>query len=137
MPEITGILETGVYVDDVARSADFYKTLFGFQVITQDDRFCALSVAGKDLLLLFRRGATLTPKELPGGVLPPHDGSGQLHFAFSIPAAALEEWEERLAAHHIPIESKMLWPLGGRSLYFRDPDSHLVEPATPGTWPIY
>jgi catechol 2,3-dioxygenase-like lactoylglutathione lyase family enzyme len=137
MPEITGILETGLYVEDVGRSTDFYKTLFGLQVMIQDDRFCALSVGGKDVLLLFRRGATMVPIETPGGVIPPHDGSGQLHFAFSIPAAALEEWEQRLAAHHIPIESKTAWPLGGHSIYFRDPDSHLVELATPGIWPIY
>ena len=29
------------------------------------------------------------------------------------------------------------WERGGRSLYFRDPDQHLLELATPGTWPIY
>src|SRR5712692_6078834 len=137
MPEITGILETGLYVADVGRSSDFYQSLFGFEVMVQDERFCALNVAGKNVLLLFRHGGTLVPTPVPGGLIPPHDGSGQLHFAFSIPAAALPAWEERLAAHHIAIESKVVWPRGGISIYFRDPDSHLVELATPGLWPIY
>jgi len=29
------------------------------------------------------------------------------------------------------------WPRGGRSLYFRDPDQHLLELITPGCWSIY
>jgi catechol 2,3-dioxygenase-like lactoylglutathione lyase family enzyme len=29
------------------------------------------------------------------------------------------------------------WPLGGTSLYFRDPDGHLLELATPGIWAVY
>jgi catechol 2,3-dioxygenase-like lactoylglutathione lyase family enzyme len=28
----------------------------------------------------------------------------------------------------------MNWPGGARSLYFRDPDEHLVEFITPGFW---
>jgi hypothetical protein len=35
------------------------------------------------------------------------------------------------------VESKVVWPLGGHSLYFRDPDNHVVELATPGIWSIY
>jgi catechol 2,3-dioxygenase-like lactoylglutathione lyase family enzyme len=29
------------------------------------------------------------------------------------------------------------WPRGGESIYFRDPDGHLVELATPGLWDNY
>jgi len=29
------------------------------------------------------------------------------------------------------------WSRGGESLYFRDPDDHLVELATPGIWATY
>jgi catechol 2,3-dioxygenase-like lactoylglutathione lyase family enzyme len=137
MPEITGILETGIYVEDVARSVEFYTRLFEFEAMVQDERFCALNVAGRHVLLLFKRGGTLEPVEVPGGVIPPHDGSGQLHFAFSVPASALESWEERLTALNVEIESKTSWPRGGRSLYFRDPDQNLLELVTPGIWPIY
>jgi catechol 2,3-dioxygenase-like lactoylglutathione lyase family enzyme len=37
----------------------------------------------------------------------------------------------------VSIEGEMKWPRGGTSLYFRDPDGHLVELATPGLWSIY
>jgi len=134
---VTGVLEYGVYVDDVPRSVEFYRRIFGFEQLQGDDRFCALSVAGRQVFLIFKKGGTLQPMPLPGGVLPPHDGSGQLHFAFSIPEADLAAWEQRLGENGIAIESRVTWPRGGRSIYFRDPDGHLVELITPGCWAIY
>jgi hypothetical protein len=35
------------------------------------------------------------------------------------------------------MESRVKWEAGGESIYFRDPDEHLVELATPGIWPNY
>jgi catechol 2,3-dioxygenase-like lactoylglutathione lyase family enzyme len=57
--------------------------------------------------------------------------------AFSIEAADLDAWEQRLRDHGIAIESRVRWQRGGTSLYFRDPDGHLLELLTPGVWPIY
>jgi catechol 2,3-dioxygenase-like lactoylglutathione lyase family enzyme len=74
---------------------------------------------------------------LPGGVIPPHGGSGQLHFAFAIPAEDLPAWEHRLREAGVEIESRVKWSRGGESLYFRDPDGHLVELATSGIWATY
>jgi hypothetical protein len=31
----------------------------------------------------------------------------------------------------------MHWARGGRSLFFRDPDNHLLELMTPGNWTTY
>jgi len=73
---VTGLLESGIYVDDVSRSAEFYRRVFGFQQLVSDDRFCALSVAERQVFLIFKKGGTLQPMPLPGGVLPPHDGAG-------------------------------------------------------------
>ena len=137
MPPLSGILETALHVADLARSSDFYERVLELTRIAGDDRFRAYSVASRDVLLLFLRGATQQPYSFPGGVIPPHGGSGELHVAFSINAAYLSSWKSRLAVHSIPIESRVTWPLGGHSLYFRDPDHHLLELATPGLWPIY
>ena len=134
---VTGVLETGIYVDDVARSAEFYQRIFGFEQLVGDQRFCALNVSGHQVFLIFKKGGTLEPMQLPGGVLPPHDGSGQQHFAFSVPTADLPSWEDRLAANGVVIESRITWPRGGKSVYFRDPDGHLAELITPGCWAIY
>jgi catechol 2,3-dioxygenase-like lactoylglutathione lyase family enzyme len=137
MPQVTGVLETALHVENVARAARFYEDLFGFEKLFEDERACAFNVGGRNVLLLFKRGGTLRPVRFPGGVIPPHDGTGHLHFAFSIPASELGPWENRLQEEGIPIESKVCWELGGESIYFRDLDHHLVELATPGTWTIY
>jgi catechol 2,3-dioxygenase-like lactoylglutathione lyase family enzyme len=137
LPPITGILETSLYVADLARARQFYVSLFGFEPMLEDERMCGLSVAGRQVLLLFRRGGSDQPNAVPGGgIVPPHDGAGQLHLAFSIPPDALEAWRDRLGHAGIPIESTVRAPRGGTSLYFRDPDGHLIELATPGLWPI-
>ena len=137
MPRVTGLLETCLYVDDLERAAQFYEKLFSFRRLQSDERFCAFDVAGRDVLILFLRGATSEPLALPGGVIPPHNGSGQLHFAFAIPAEDIRDWEQWLNEASVKIESRVKWSRGGESLYFRDPDHHLVELVTPGTWAIY
>jgi len=137
MPAVAGVLETALYVEDVARSAQFYRSLFGFEALVSDQRLCALNVAGRQVLLLFKKAASLQPISLPGGVIPPHDGSGQLHLAFAITRAELPHWEAGLQENGVAIESRMTWPAGGVSLYFRDPDEHSIELATPGIWTIY
>ena len=67
----------------------------------------------------------------------PHDGDGNLHVAFAIPASELEGWRGVLKEKKILIEEETHWERGGRSLYFRNPDHHLVELVTPGCWAIY
>jgi catechol 2,3-dioxygenase-like lactoylglutathione lyase family enzyme len=138
MPSLTGLLETALYVDDLDRASHFYEALFGLTRIEEGDRrFRAYSVAGRGVLLLFKRGASNCVTRLPFGTLGPHDGRGSLHMAFSIPAEDLAEWENILARHDIAVESRIQWPRGGTSLYFRDPDQNLLELATPGIWSIY
>jgi catechol 2,3-dioxygenase-like lactoylglutathione lyase family enzyme len=62
---------------------------------------------------------------------------GRNHLAFAISASELNPWKDYLAGKGIAIESCVHWPMGGISIYFRDPDDNLVELGTPGLWPIY
>jgi catechol 2,3-dioxygenase-like lactoylglutathione lyase family enzyme len=137
MLSLAGILETALYVEDLERSKQFYRTLFDLETLVEDERLCALRVAGRQVLLLFRKGGSLEPAVLPGGTIPPHDGHGSLHMAFSIATSDWEGWLGRMRAQHVAVESIVSWPRGGRSLYFRDPDNHLIELGTPGVWSIY
>jgi catechol 2,3-dioxygenase-like lactoylglutathione lyase family enzyme len=137
MPALKGILETCLYVDDLERARAFYDALFELPTVFSDQRMCGYDVAGRGLLLLFRRGSSLRTITLPDGSIPAHDGQGPVHVAFSIGADEVAAWEERLAAHSVAIEGRAKWPRGGISLYFRDPDGHLLELATPGLWKGY
>jgi catechol 2,3-dioxygenase-like lactoylglutathione lyase family enzyme len=136
MPKLDRVLETALYVDDLDRAAAFYAELLDLPSLYADARLRAFAV-GESVLLLFRRGASLETMTMPGGTIPPHDGAGPLHVAFAIAADELAPWEERLHQRGIPVEGRTDWPRGGRSIYFRDPDGHLLELATPGLWRIY
>ena len=130
-PKTDGILESSLYVDDVARSARFYEKIFGFRVISDfGGRGCAIEAGDRQVLLLFKKGGSLA-------IESPHDGDGELHLAFAISASELASWEAWLAINEIAVEEKRAWERGGYSLYFRDPDRHLIEVATPGVWSIY
>jgi catechol 2,3-dioxygenase-like lactoylglutathione lyase family enzyme len=130
-PKTDGILESSLYVDDLARSIRFYEDVMGFRVVSHfGERGCAMEAGPHQVLLLFKKGASRA-------IQSPHDGDGELHVAFAIPTSELVNWESWLASKGIAIEEKRSWELGGRSIYFRDPDRHLLELATPGTWPIY
>ncbi len=137
MPALLGILETVLYVDDFAPTCAFYEQVLGLNSVYRDQRLCAYDVGGRGVLLLFLRGHSLQTVQLPGGTIPPHDGHGPVHIAFSIAAADRADWAARLKEAEIEIEGRTKWPRGGESIYFRDPDGHLVELATPGLWRGY
>ncbi len=137
MAGFVGILETALHVADLRRARRFYEDILGLEPMAQDERFCAYPVAGRQVLLLFRRGGSLHPIPTPGGMIPPHDGAGALHMAFAVTPEDMASWEQRLGENGVPIESTVSWERGGRSIYFRDPDGHLLEMATPGIWPVY
>jgi len=138
VPKVDGLLETALWVSDLQRSLDFYHSVFGFEKIEEaPDRLIALGVAGRQVLLLAKVGASTQPGANPGGAIPPFDGSGEGHVAFAITESEWDPWEEWLQEKGIKIENRVNWERGGRSLYFRDPDGNVLELGTPGIWSIY
>ena len=136
-PRLERIVETALYVDDIPRARNFYVDALGCEVLLDTARLLALSVGGASVLLLFQRGATSEPLPTPGGVVPPHGGTGIQHLAFAISRETFDAWVTRLEQHGIPVESRVRWQRGGESIYVRDPDGHSIELITPGLWTIY
>lgn len=138
MPAIERILETALYVDDLDRATAFYRDVMGLRVLDAGPRLVAIDAGHASVLLLFKRGATLQGVNLgTEGYIPPHDGNGPVHLAFAIRREELGAWAHHLMEHGVFVESRVLWDRGGKSLYFRDPDGHSVEIATPGVWATY
>ncbi|MBI3969657.1 MAG: VOC family protein [Chloroflexi bacterium] len=143
-PPVAGVYETALYVADLPRAYAFYRDLFGFEAIGSEvgtgDRLAALRVGDRQVLLLFRYGASAVPPtaagRATGGRVLHHDARGQMHVAFAVAYEDLGAWERRLQARGIAIERAIDWRPGVRSLYVRDPDGHLVELATPGVWGV-
>lgn len=133
-PQVNGVLETSLYVEYPTRSVEFYRRVFGFELIHPDrqdgisdqTRLCAMRAGDRSVLLLFKRGATADT-----------NATGAIHVAFGISRSELPAWEAWLSGQGIAIESRQTWKYGGEALYFRDPDGHLLEVVTPGVWSIF
>ena len=99
-PPTQGILESSLYVADVARSAQFYERIFGFRTISDfGGRGCAVEAGNRQVLLLFKKKGSIA-------IPSPHDGDGELHLAFAIRAEDLAQWEAWLAENGIAVEEK-------------------------------
>ena len=56
-PQIEGILESALYVSDVARSVRFYQETFGFSVISEfGEQGWAMHAGANQVLLLLKKG---------------------------------------------------------------------------------
>ena len=134
-PPLSGLLETCLYVDDMARSKAFYAALLGIEPLFEEERICVFRLPDGTVLILFARGSTLEPVATPDGTIPPHDGQGPIHIALGIPPGSVDEWRRHLEASGVAVESEVHWSRGrGHSLYFRDPDGHAAELATRELW---
>ncbi len=67
-PIVHGMLEYGLYVEDVSLAVEFYQDLFGFSPLFADSRMVALDVEGVQVLLLFKHGASRKPITTKVGV---------------------------------------------------------------------
>lgn len=136
-PEIGGILETAVYVDDMSAAHTFYSNVLGLVRMVEGERLYAYDAGPAQTLLVFYRGHTAEDVETPGGIVPGHHSSGPGHFAFRIGADTLDAWRSYLEEQGVKIISEVVWPAGGASLYFKDPDGNILELASAPLWPNF
>lgn len=128
-PDLGGIHEAALYVDDLKRDERFWRRL-GLQVVARKEGRHVFLRAGRDMLLLFDPAGSRASEGVPA-----HGADGPGHVAFDVPdIAALEAWRGHLAEAGIEVEHEQEWPSGGRSVYFRDPSGNSIELITRGTW---
>ena len=125
----TRVLETALYVDDVAAAREFYSRVLGLAEFSYVEGEHVFFRCGGGMLLLFDPAATRTQSDIP-----PHGADGAGHVAFAMESGSVQEWRDHLAQQGVAIEREVAWPSGGASLYFRDPDGNSLELATPATW---
>ncbi len=128
-PPITFIKETCLYMEDLETCKQFYQEILGLPVISYVKGRHVFFRAGSSVLLCFNPKDSSTKTELP-----PHYGSGQLHFAFETPEDAYEDWKKHITEKGIIIEQEIHWRDNLYSFYFRDPFDNAVEIVMPGIW---
>ncbi len=136
-PKIDGILETAVYVDDMEAAHAFYQDVLGLKRMVAGDRLYAYDAGPAQTLLVFRRGHTSEDVPTDGGLVPGHHSEGPSHFAFRIAKEQIDLWRAYLDEKGVPIISEVVWPAGGKSLYFNDPDGNVLELTSPPLWPNF
>lgn len=130
MLKIKAVIETSLYVTDLATTEAFYTSILGLEVVTKEaGRHVFFRVGEASMLLAFNAEATMK-----GDHLPHHGGHGSGHFAFGIESQSYDAWKNALRGHGVAIEQEIDWPRGGKSIYFRDPAGNSVELVTPGIW---
>ena len=129
MRPIDRVLETILYVDDLAAAERFYGEVLGLELDSRKDGLFVFFKFGAGMLLLFEPRAASVGRNVPA-----HGAQGPGHACFAVAEADLEHWKKRLQTAAVAIEQEMDWPRGGRSFYFRDPAGNSLELATPKIW---
>lgn len=131
---MAAILETALYARDLDAAERFYETVLGLKKIKRiGDRHIFFELEAS-VLLVFNPDETVeTPGEgsLP---VPPHGASGPGHACFRANRAEQDAVAKRLEAAGHGLESRVDWPNGARSLYFRDPAGNSIEFAEHELW---
>ena len=133
MPQIAGLLESALYVEDIDRAVEFFERVLELRPMFRSPRLTAFDAGSSGILLVFARGASRADMPSPSGVVPGHDGSGPLHVAFAICAASYEEWRAHLERHGVvdlqrsPLAARWPQPLLSRSR----PPPHRARDAGP------
>ncbi|MER8365009.1 MULTISPECIES: VOC family protein [unclassified Mesorhizobium] len=133
----SAILESALYVTDLAAAERFYSGVLGLDPLGKVDGRHLFFRCGDGVLLIFNAEATKVPPASDAKLkVPPHGAVGEGHLCFAASADEIPRWKAHLEAKKIAIESEFEWPQGGRSIYIRDPSGNSIEFAEPRIWGI-
>jgi catechol 2,3-dioxygenase-like lactoylglutathione lyase family enzyme len=134
IPTIDHVLETCLYVTDLAAAERFYADVLGLTLYSRQEGRHAFFRCGRQMVLLFDAAAASQAGTHGGLDVPTHGATGEGHVCFAMREEDLPAWKQHLLARGVTIEKDLEWPGGGRSLYFRDPSGNSLELATPRIW---
>ncbi|GAB4184724.1 MAG: VOC family protein [Simkaniaceae bacterium] len=107
-----------IYVSDIKRSTDFYKTLFNTEPIFSSPRYVAFSAGDEALFAIWTGGATpdaSVPRFSEIGImLPSNDDVDRLY----------EKWKKN---PNIKIVQEPQTEVFGRTFLVKDPDGHIIR----------
>ncbi|TGS09746.1 glyoxalase/bleomycin resistance/extradiol dioxygenase family protein [Mesorhizobium sp. M2E.F.Ca.ET.209.01.1.1] len=131
----SAILESALYVTDLAAAEAFYRDIIGLDPLGKVEGRHVFFRCGDGVLLLFNAEATKIPPAPDARLkVPPHGTAGEGHLCFAATADEIAKWRDHLSARNIAIESDFEWPQGGHSIYIRDPSGNSIEFAEPRIW---
>ena len=113
----SSILETALYVTDLAAAETFYQDILGLDIVAKAEGRHVFFRCGEGVLLLFDADATeIAPP--PGARLPvpPHGARGPGHLCFAASVEEITRWRTYLSGKGLAIEADFEWPNGGRSI---------------------
>ena len=131
--QVTRVLETCLYVEDLDKAEDFYTQVLGLDCIAKVEGRHVFFRFGPGVLLLFNPEATAIDN---GEGIHSQSAVGAGHVAFHMRDDEIDAWRSHLQGRGVAIELEYTWPNGGYSIYFRDPHGNSLELVTPKTWGI-
>jgi catechol 2,3-dioxygenase-like lactoylglutathione lyase family enzyme len=118
------VYETVLYAPDAAAAARFYSDVLGLrQIAPPGEHAAAFRLDDDGVLLIFEPGVS----SAPGRFVPSHGTTGEGHIAFALQPGETNGLRPHLAELGVEIEREITWPLGGHSVYVRDPAGNSVE----------
>jgi catechol-2,3-dioxygenase len=114
---VDGLCELTLQTADPGSLASFYRDVFGFETLSEDDDRIWLACGQRTRLGLWSPGA----KEFGDR------GGRHVHYAFSVPSGGLDRLQERLRELDVDFRGPVEHDGGDCSLYFEDPEGNVVE----------
>jgi catechol-2,3-dioxygenase len=138
-PKLGQIVETILYTSNATKLSEWYTNIFNLTPFITTPGVVGFSLPNT-ILLLFDRSTTTADKTFPEGTIPKHgcpSGLGQ-HIAFACAGLEeLREWEVHFREKEVEVLGTMEWERGGRSVYVKDWEGHVIEVMTRGVWEVY
>ncbi|KAH8892385.1 putative glyoxalase family protein [Thozetella sp. PMI_491] len=139
-PKLGQIVESILYTSDTTKLAEWYKDVMGLKPFIELPAVVGFNLPNNTLLLLFDRARVTEDRVVPGGMIPKHGspiGLGQ-HIAFACSGPEeLKEWTDHFREKNVTILAETTWEKGGKSVYVKDWEGHVIEVMTTGVWEVY